>query len=89
MFEGSNSTSMLFKIIRTLGCPTAADITAMMLDPAEIDIMEAEGQGVGVRLRKLNPLCDEGLVQLVERMIVYNPQQRITAENALQLPLFQ
>jgi hypothetical protein len=28
------------------------------------------------------------LVQLVEQMIVYNPDQRITAEKALQLPIF-
>lgn len=44
---------------------------------------------MGVRVRKLNPQCDEELLALVERMIVYNPQQRITAEAALQLPLFQ
>lgn len=88
LFEGSNSTSMLFKIIRTLGGPTHADITAMMLDPQEIDIVEAEGHGVAHRLKKLNPNCDDELVKLVEKMIVYNPQQRITAENALQLPLF-
>lgn len=70
---------MLIKIIRTLGTPTQQDIEGMMLDPAEIDLMEAEGQGVGARVRKLNPQCDEELLSLVERMIVYNPQQRITA----------
>jgi serine/threonine protein kinase len=58
LFEGSNSTSMLFKIIRTLGCPSAADLAAMRLDPAEIDLVEAEGLGVGHRLRKLNPTCE-------------------------------
>jgi glycogen synthase kinase 3 beta len=88
LFEGSNSNSMLIKIIRTLGSPSAADITAMMLDPAEIDIVDAEGQGVGHRIRKLNPLVDEELVQLVELMIVYSPEKRITADAALQLPLF-
>lgn len=79
LFEGSNSTSMLLKIIRALGGPSPADVAAMLLDPEEIDIVEAEGQGVAHRIRKLNPQCDQELVQLVERMIVYNPQQRITA----------
>lgn len=43
LFEGSNSNSMLIKIIRTLGTPTQQDIEDMMLDPAEVDLMEAEG----------------------------------------------
>lgn len=88
LFEGSNSTSMLLKIIRTLGGPTHADIVAMQLDPSEIDIVEAEGVGLANRVRKLNPQCDDQLLQLVERMVVYNPQERITAEAALLLPLF-
>ncbi len=88
LFEGSNSNSMLIKIIRTLGSPTQQDLLGMMLDPSEIDLMEAEGQGVGQRVKKLNPQCDEELLQLVEKMIVYNPQKRITPDAALQLPLF-
>jgi glycogen synthase kinase 3 beta len=73
LFEGSNSTSMLFKIIKTLGCPSEEDIAAMMLDPSEIEIVEAVGYGIAQRMKKLNPNCDENLISLVERMIVYNP----------------
>lgn len=88
LFEGSNSTAMLLKIIRTLGSPTHSDLLAMQLDPAEVELTESEGSGVAARLRKVNPNCGEDLIDLVQRMIVYDPEQRITAETALKLPLF-
>lgn len=57
LFEGSNSTAMLLKIIRTLGSPTHSDLLAMQLDPAEVELTESEGSGVAARLRKVNPNC--------------------------------
>ena len=88
LFEGSNSTAMLLKIIRTLGSPAHSDLLAMRLDPAEVELAESAGTGVAARLRKLNPDCEDGLVDLVQRMVVYDPDKRITAETALALPLF-
>jgi serine/threonine protein kinase len=38
LFEGSNSTSMILKIIKTIGSPTKSDVIKMRLDPEEMDI---------------------------------------------------
>lgn len=88
LFEGFNSTAMLLKIFRNLGSPTHSDLLAMQLDPAKVELAESEGSGVAARLLKVNPNCGEDLIDLVQRMIVYDPEQRITPEAALKLPLF-
>jgi serine/threonine protein kinase len=38
LFEGSNSTSMIFKIIKTIGSPSKSDVVSMKLNPEEMEI---------------------------------------------------
>lgn len=35
------------------------------------------------------PLCDKAAVDLLKKMLVYNPEERIDAEEALQHAFFQ
>ena len=89
LFDGSNATSMLLKIVRTIGCPSEEDLKAMKLSKNDLDIMAVEPQGLGTRIRKLNGKAGEELVKAVEAMLVYNPEKRITARDALMLAVFQ
>lgn len=59
LFEGTNSTAMLSKIIKCLGSPSQQDLKNMNLDENELQIAAMEGTGLRNRLKKLNGDCDE------------------------------
>jgi serine/threonine protein kinase len=88
LFEGSTATSMLSKIIKCLGSPTVEDLKSMNIEDEEMGLMNLEGSGLRNRILKFNPNCSEDLLDLVARMVVYDPKRRITAAEALSLPLF-
>lgn len=70
---------MIFKIIKTIGSPTKEDVIKMRLDPEEMDISDSEGVGIRARLIRYSPSCDERLIELLEKMIVFDPEKRIKA----------
>jgi serine/threonine protein kinase len=80
LFEGANSTAMLSRIIKCIGSPTQSDLQNMKLKEGEVQLSEIEGSGLASRLKKLNPNCEEQLIDLVERMVVYDPTKRIAAD---------
>lgn len=51
----------------------------MRLDPEEMDISDSEGVGIRARLIRYSPSCDERLIELLEKMIVFDPEKRIKA----------
>ena len=89
LFEGSNANGMFTKIIRTIGSPNLDDLKAMMIEDEEIAEMKMEGSGLKTRILRYNPNSPEEIVDLISRMIVFNPDRRITAGQALNLPLFK
>lgn len=88
LFEGSNSTAMLSKIIKCIGSPSPEDLRSMQVEDVDIAFTKLEPTGLRHRILKLNPDSAEQLIDLVERMVVYNPMKRITATDALKLPIF-
>lgn len=86
-FEGSNSTTMLSKIIRTIGAPSPEDLKSMQIEQ-EMNLVDVEPAGIRERILKLNPDSPLALIEIVEKMVVYNPSKRITAADALTLPVF-
>jgi hypothetical protein len=71
---------MIFKIIKTIGSPTKEDVIKMRLDPEEMDISKSEGVGIRARLLRYSPDCDGRIIELLEKMIVFDPEKRIKAE---------
>ena len=88
LFEGSTATSMLSKIMKCLGSPTVQDLKSMNIEDEQMGLIDMQGSGLRPRILKFNPNINEGLLNLVTRMVVYNPKKRITAIEALTLPLF-
>lgn len=54
LFDGTNSTAMLSKIIRSIGPPSEEDLKAMQIDQ-EVSLVEVEPIGIKGRILKMNP----------------------------------
>ena len=78
---------MLSKIIRSIGPPSEEDLKAMQIDQ-EISLVNVEPIGIKDRILKMNPESPLALIEVIEKMIVYNPSKRIRASDALALAVF-
>ena len=65
LFEGSNSTAMLSKIIKCIGSPSAEDLRSMQVEDSDIAITKLEPIGLRQRVIKLNPNSTEELIGLI------------------------
>ena len=63
LFDGNNSTTMLSKIIRCIGAPTAEDLKAMKVEAD--DLVKVDGQGIRNRILKTNPNASVELIEVV------------------------
>ena len=87
LFEGSSNTSQMLKIIKILGPPTEEDLDGM--DVEKQQITKLEGIGLKNRIKKLNHNADDRVIDLLERMLKYNPKARYSAGDCLKLKMFQ
>jgi len=88
LFPGDSEIDQLFKIFRVLGTPTEAtwpDITNSELFP---DFKPSFPQWEAQNLAELVPGLDELGIDLLQKMLIYEPSKRISAKEMLKHPYF-
>lgn len=84
---GTSEADQLDRIFRLLGTPTLADFPGIVELPEYTPDMPpypAPRGGLGV----LVPTLDSNGVDLLQKMLRYAPEKRVTAEQALEHPFF-
>lgn len=77
LFIGENSLDHLLEVIKVVGTPTKNEVLQMNenYDITEFDLPMIKRKS----LSKLFPKADPKLVDLVNKLLVYNPNERLTA----------
>ena len=87
LFPGENELDQLQKIHKVMGNPGARTLAKIRHKATHIDFNFAPQQGTG--LRKLIPHVSKDCATLIERMLSYDVEQRISAKKSLQSPWFR
>ncbi|TPP66668.1 Cyclin-dependent kinase 6 [Fasciola gigantica] len=84
LFPKDNELAMMVAILQTLGFPADCDWPALSY------LKKSDFRSVGRKtsLRGSVNTTDSAALDLLERMIMFNPKRRITASDALSLPYF-
>ncbi len=85
LFPGDSEIDELFKIFRILGTPTEASWPGVSQLP---DYKSSFPQWPSVPLAKAVPHLDEPGIDLLGKMLIYDPGKRISAKRALEHPYF-
>lgn len=83
LFSGKSSKDQFLKIMHVLGNPTEDDINNMC-DNITVTLPIIDGCGLTKKLKQVDPL----LVDLLSKILVYNPKRRIKPFKALQHAYF-
>lgn len=85
LFQGNNPTDQLQTIVRGLGTPCEADMRFIQRSHPRRSITSM-GYQPEVPLERVFPDGDPLAVDLIKKMLVFNPDRRITVEEALNHP---
>jgi len=84
LFPGSGDQDQLLRIFKIMGTPTAATWPSIVDTPAyKRDIMRDMAMHPAQSLHALVPTMDPQGIDLLEKMLQYEPAQRISAKDAL------
>ncbi|XP_036133893.1 MAPK/MAK/MRK overlapping kinase [Molossus molossus] len=86
LFPGANELDQISKIHDIMGTPPAKTLTKFRQSRAmSFDFPFKKGSGIPLPTANLSPLC----LSLLHALVVYDPDERVTAHQALQHPYFQ
>ncbi|XP_033706483.1 MAPK/MAK/MRK overlapping kinase isoform X1 [Tursiops truncatus] len=86
LFPGANELDQISRIHDVIGTPTGKTITKFKRSRAmSFDFTFKKGSGIPLLTASLSPQC----LSLLHAMVAYDPDERITAHQALQHPYFQ
>lgn len=83
IFEGENSTDQLLRIIKIIGTPTPEDLVKMNVNELKFQLPKIKAVSLTKHLSKYYPNVPPLLVNFLQRIFVYDPMKRMTAEEAL------
>lgn len=81
LFRGENSKHQFIKIMEVCGTPNSWDLTAMS-ENVKVNLPSIQGVGLAAALGH----CDAQFLDLIWRMLQYNPKERVSAKNAQSHP---
>eukprot|EP00045_Choanoeca_perplexa_P005470 m.46338 g.46338 ORF g.46338 m.46338 type:complete len:367 (+) comp13139_c0_seq2:347-1447(+) len=88
MFRGRDHLDQLQQIFRVIGTPTAEDVAAIRNQNARRYVL-AMGVQEPVPFARMYPEADHDALDLLQRMLTFNPDHRITVEEALAHPFLE
>lgn len=86
IFHGADAHTQIIEIIKKLGTPSEEDVTAMNPDYQNKQLPKVVGLGWE---RILGPGADPQAMDLVSKMIKYDPTKRISLYRAMAHPFFE
>eukprot|EP00475_Leptophrys_vorax_P004206 TRINITY_DN1251_c0_g1_i1.p1 TRINITY_DN1251_c0_g1~~TRINITY_DN1251_c0_g1_i1.p1 ORF type:complete len:474 (+),score=140.17 TRINITY_DN1251_c0_g1_i1:58-1479(+) len=88
LFQGDNYVDQLNVIFGVLGTPTPEDLECI-LNAEALQFVKKLKKKNAVPLRKVFPNASSKALDLLSRMLVFNPKNRITVDEALKHPFFK
>lgn len=90
IFEGKNETEQLQKIFTAIGSPSEEEYPWLVespewINPDSICFKKLPKRDIKESLREI---IDQNAVDLISKMLVFDPEKRISAEEALEHPYF-
>ncbi len=85
LFVAPNSVVLFNEIVKVLGTPSAKDMQALNPALKQEALHPVEGRGLAQTLAKDTP---PAFLDLLQRMLLLNPRERISAAEALAHPFF-
>jgi len=86
MFPGSSTMNQIDKILEVLGSPTKEDLESIESDYAEQMLENLPEHSRKNGLDELYPSADEDAMDLLKKLLAFNPFRRVTVEQALEHP---
>jgi len=88
LFPGQNYLDQILRIIAVLGTPPSADMEFITNEKA-LDYMKSLPKRSKLPLKNLYPNANPLALDLLEKMLVFDPDKRYTAEECLAHPYFE
>lgn len=88
LFQGKDRVNQLDKIIDVIGTPSEADIAAVGSSAAQ-KYLKKKGHRPSPDWRSRYPNASEEALDLLRRMLVFNPNKRITVREAMRHPFLE
>jgi mitogen-activated protein kinase 15 len=86
LFPGSSTLDQMERIVSFTGPPSASDITSMHSEFAETMIANLSYNQPRITLKQKLPQADADTLDFVQKMLVFNPERRLTIYQALEHP---
>jgi mitogen-activated protein kinase 15 len=85
VFPGTSTLNQLDRVMEITGRPTADDIDAIN-SPLAQTMLESLPPSKARRLRDMFPTASDDAIDLLKNLLQFNPNKRLTAEQALRHP---
>jgi serine/threonine protein kinase len=88
VFPGQDEFDQIDVINRVLGTPSRELVNRFLSNPneqADFEFVPCEGKS----FRTILPDASDGVIELIESLLVYDANERTTAQKALELPIFE
>ncbi|OHT08759.1 Extracellular signal-regulated kinase 2 [Tritrichomonas foetus] len=86
LFPGTSTLDQMERVVAFTGPPSAADIASMHSEFAETMIANLAYNQPRITLKQKLPNADEQTIDFVQKLLVFNPEQRMTVQYALEHP---